>query len=138
MTYDEETLEIIDKSLRQHFDKAFQEALHEIAEKLGIGPQTRDNTQKIRVTREEIESLTWYQKGGIVAPDDAKFAYRFVHDKEGKPYPETLDLVHDIQLFGEIRLGPFTYKLGGDQGQFINRILEDEEAKQCSQKNTSR
>lgn len=119
MTIDEAKYDIKEIEEVQHRLENIDSELSKVRQILSTGLDHR-----IRVSREDVESIKWYVKGGGEASDDAKFAYRFRYDKEGKPYLETIELVKDLELFGEIRLGPYKYRLGGNQDQFINRIRE--------------
>lgn len=69
----------------------------------------------------DINAVNWKTKNSDPAGPDMPWSWAFSTDVEGHVLPETAELVQACKRYGEVRVGSYIVKLGGRDGNLLNR-----------------
>jgi len=69
----------------------------------------------------DINAVNWKTKNSDPAGPDTPWAWAFGTDVEGHILPETAELVQACRQYGEVLVGSYLIKIGGRNGNLLNR-----------------
>ena len=69
----------------------------------------------------DLSKIGWKVKGGVAASSSDPWAWAFAYNQDDTMKPETSELVEAIKQHGSIQVSGFEIKLGGRDGNLLNR-----------------
>lgn len=69
----------------------------------------------------DIDAVDWKTKDSSPAGPNEVWAWSFATDQEGFIHEEVADLFNACNQYGEVRVGSYLIKIGGRDGNLLNR-----------------